>query len=73
MTRDHGQPRDDDIDPDVAASARELVGGAGWRNPSETARTSGLSRRAFMKESGLASLAATGVGSTAGCLGGGSA
>ncbi len=76
MTRNHDTRGDDrthghhDVDPDVAESARELVGGAGWRNPSEAARTSGLSRREFMKESGLASLAAAGVGSTAGCLGG---
>ena len=71
MTRDHDHGAPDDIDHEVAASARELVGGAGWRDPSEKARTSGLSRREFMKESGLASLAAAGVGSTAGCLGGG--
>ena len=71
MTHDHHRTNDDDIDPDVAESARELVGGAGWRNPSQKARTGGLSRREFMKESGLASLAAAGVGSTAGCLGGG--
>ena len=64
---------DRDTDPDVAANARELVGGAGWRNPSETARTRGLSRREFMTESGLASLAAAGVGATTGCLGEGSA
>ncbi|MFO8113737.1 MAG: ABC transporter substrate-binding protein [Halorubrum sp.] len=69
MTRDHRTAHGEG-DPDVAASARELVGGAGWRDPSETARTRGLSRREFMKESGLASLAAAGVGSTAGCLGG---
>ena len=54
MTHDHHRTNDDDIDPDVAESARELVGGAGWRNPSQKARTGGLSRREFMKESGLA-------------------
>jgi NitT/TauT family transport system substrate-binding protein len=68
--RDHGAV-DDEVAPDVAKRAREFVGGVGWRDPSERARTSGLSRREFMKESGLASLAAAGVGSTAGCLGGG--
>jgi NitT/TauT family transport system substrate-binding protein len=68
---DHRDADRGDIDRDVAASARRLVGGSGWRNPSEKARTEGLSRREFMKESGLASLAAAGVGSTAGCLGGG--
>jgi NitT/TauT family transport system substrate-binding protein len=61
----------ENADSDVAAVARELVGGAGWRNPSEQARTEGLSRREFLKESGLASLAAAGVGATAGCAGGG--
>jgi len=66
-THDHGA--NDDVDG-VAETARELVGGVGW-DPSEAARTRGLSRREFMKESGLASLAAAGVGSTAGCLGGG--
>ena len=67
-----GPRRDDrDDDADIVTSARELVGGVGWRTPSEQARTSGLSRREFMRESGLASLAAAGVGSTAGCLGGG--
>lgn len=59
----------DDVDPAVVETARELIGGAGWRNPSEKARTRGLSRREFMAESGLASLAAAGIGSTAGCLG----
>jgi NitT/TauT family transport system substrate-binding protein len=62
---------DDEVDPSVAERARALAGGVGWRNPSEKARTRGLSRREFMRESGLASLAAAGVGSTAGCLGGG--
>ena len=60
----------ENADSDVAAVARELVGGAGWRNPSEQARTEGLSRREFLKESGLASLAAAGVGATAGGAGG---
>jgi NitT/TauT family transport system substrate-binding protein len=54
MTHEHHTDHDD-IDPDVAASARELIGGAGWQDPSAKARTSGLSRREFMKESGLAS------------------
>ena len=60
---------DEDIDPAVAESARELIGGSGWRNPSEAARTRGLSRREFMKDSGLASLGAASLGATAGCLG----
>lgn len=46
---------------------RETLMGAGWENPSEKARTHGLSRREFMRESGLASLA--GISMTAGCLG----
>ena len=53
----------------TARELRELSMGSGWKNPSEQARSRGLSRRAFMKESGLASLAA-GVTATAGCLGG---
>ncbi|GAB6879763.1 ABC transporter substrate-binding protein [Halorubrum gandharaense] len=60
---------EESISGGVTGAARKLIGGAGWRDPSATARTRGLSRRAFMKESGLASLAATGVGATAGCLG----
>lgn len=52
-----------------ARELREFTMGNGWTDPSEEARTRGLSRRAFMKESGLASLAA-GVTATAGCLGG---
>lgn len=49
--------------------AQKLVAGNGWRNPSEKARTEGLSRREFMKESGLASLAAAGgAAGLAGCL-----
>lgn len=50
-------------------TARELAMGTGWADPSEKARTRGLSRRAFMKESGLASLAAAGgATAAAGCL-----
>ncbi len=56
------------ITDDEKREARRLVGGAGWSNPSEKARTVGLSRREFMKESGLAGLAASSVGA-AGCVG----
>jgi len=52
--------------------AQRLVAGEGWTNPSEKARREGVSRREFMKESGLASLAATGgAGALSGCIGGG--
>ena len=68
QTHTHETHSDQDTDPAVAAKARKLIGGSGWQNPSAKARTRGLSRRAFMKESGLASLAAAGVGTTAGCL-----
>lgn len=49
---------------------RAFVMGDGWKTPSEKARTKGLSRREFMRESGLAGLTA-GAAATAGCLGGG--
>lgn len=55
-------------DNGTVRSVRETLVASGWRDPSEKARTRGLSRRAFMRESGLASLA--GVTATAGCLGG---
>ena len=52
--------------------AQRLVAGTGWTDPSEKARNEGVSRREFMKESGLASLAATGgAGALSGCIGGG--
>lgn len=50
--------------------AQKLVMGEGWSNPSLKARTEGLSRREFMKETGLAGLAASTAG-MAGCLDGG--
>jgi len=51
--------------------AQRLVAGNGWTNPSEKARGEGVSRREFMKESGLASLAATGgTAGMTGCIGG---
>jgi len=51
--------------------AQRLVAGNGWKNPSEKARREGVSRREFMKESGLASLAAAGgAGALSGCIGG---
>ena len=48
---------------------REFTMGTGWKNPSAKARTAGLSRREFMKESGLATLATAGVSASAGCIG----
>jgi NitT/TauT family transport system substrate-binding protein len=57
---------------DEIEKARRLVAGTGWKNPSEKARKEGVSRREFMRESGLASLAAAGgAGAVSGCLGGG--
>lgn len=50
-------------------SLANVVGGCGWTAPSEKARTRGLSRREFLRESGLASVATTGAALTAGCLG----
>lgn len=57
---------------DERDEARRLIAGNGWTDPSKKARREGVSRRDFIKESGLASLAATGgAGALSGCLGGG--
>lgn len=56
---------------DTARDARGLVMGEGWRDPSPKARTVGLSRREFLQEAGLASLAAGSASAMAGCLGDG--
>ena len=50
---------------------RSFIMGDGWKNPSEKARTYGLTRREFMRESELASLGVAGATASAGCLGGG--
>lgn len=70
MTDERTRSRDTGSnDPSTAKAARKIAGGVGWADPSEKARTHGLSRREFMKESGLASLTAAGLGATAGCVG----
>lgn len=67
-----GRRSDEDADDgatSTVAAAREVVAGVGWANPSTKARRQGISRREFLRESGLASLSAAGLAGTAGCLG----
>lgn len=59
---------------DGVSEAQRLVMGDGWSDPSEKARTVGLTRREFIEETGLKSLGAAGAAAglasgATGCLG----
>ncbi|MFW5929303.1 MAG: ABC transporter substrate-binding protein [Halobacteriota archaeon] len=60
-----------DVDHDLERAREELEAtmGPGWSDPSDKARSVGLTRREFMEETGLKSLGAAGVAGTAGLAG----
>lgn len=67
--------RESDPDDGEARETMRAVMGDGWSDPSEKARTVGLTRREFMEETGLKGLGAAAAGSglagaSSGCIGG---